>query len=134
MDSSALLKRYYREVGSDKITKLLSQESVTGTAVLSYAEFYSGLTRKLREGTIDPADYRAAAGAFDKDWPLLYRIPLSFDVLKRARTLMEAHALRAGDAIQLASAHIMGSPGSVGFVSADRALIRAAVAEGFSIL
>jgi predicted nucleic acid-binding protein len=107
---------------------------VVGTTALSYAEIFSGLTRKLREGGIDRPGYKAAAEAFEKDWPLLFRIPLSFDVLTRARALMETYPLRTGDAVQLASAHVMASPGSVTFASADRALIRAAVAEGFSVL
>ena len=133
LDSSALAKRYADEPGSDQVRAMVAQGGIT-TTILSYAEVCSGLNRKLREGAIDSARYRAAAERLDHDWTRIEVLSLSDQVLRRARTLLERHPLRAGDAVQLASALLLRVVTRVDFASADRRLNRAARTEGLGLL
>ena len=134
LDSSALLKQYYEEPGSDRIRQILRELNRISTASLSYAEVFSALNRKLREKEMDGKHYRTAAEAFESDWDRLEVVPLSGEVLSRARTLLEHHDLRAGDAVQLASALLLAASTSVEFASADRRLAWAARKEGLSAI
>lgn len=58
-DSSALVKRHIPEIGSAWFQALAEQ--VTGNAIttarMSLAEVYSALNRRIREATLDAADY-----------------------------------------------------------------------------
>jgi len=135
LDTSVLGKAYYREPDSARFRELLEKRlPEIATASLSYAEFFSGLHRKLRLGDINGQDYRRAAQRFDADWEHLSVVPLAEEVLSRARLVIERHALRAGDAIQLASALTLAHSMPVQFSSADRRLNDAAQREGLAAL
>lgn len=134
LDSSALFKQYYQEPGSERVRQIFLEAKRIATASLSYAEVFSALNRKLREKAIDGRQYQKAAGEFDGDWRHLHVVPLSPELLIRARLLLERHELRAGDAVQLASASIFPASTPLEFVSADRRLTEAARVEGISSL
>ena len=136
LDSSALVKQYYDEPGSGKIRPLFLESTMMATASLSYAEVFSALNRKLRQNVFSSEQYRRAVEAFDVDWKHLDVVPLYEEVLKRARAALENHDLRAGDAVQLASALVLAASASapIEFASADRKLNAAAGAEGLSLL
>ena len=134
LDSSALLKQYYNEPGSETIRQIFQEVRRIATASFSYAEVFSALNRKRREKAIDNHRYRLAARAFEEDWRHLVAVPISDEVLARARTLLERYPLRAGDALQLASALLCAEATDVEFASADQRLTQAASAEGFSLL
>ncbi len=133
LDTSVLLKRYCDELDSDEIRRLMFGAPSIATASFSYAEFFSGLHRKLRENAMDAAAYRSATIAFDEEWRRWTVVPLSNEVLQRARAMSERHGLRAGDAVQLGSAMALAVTLPVQFASADHSLTRAARAEGLPV-
>ncbi len=70
-----------------------------------------------------------------------YRVVgLTDEVVRRAEDLLERHALRASDAIQLASALeaserlVMDAPDGLQFVSADVRLLAATAGEGLATI
>ena len=134
LDSSALFKRYGRESGSDRLQESFRTPAEIATASLSYAEVASALNRKAREGAIISSEYRSAVDELEAGWARIQVIPLSWQVLRRARTLLERCPLRGGDAVQLASALLLADATAVRFASADRRLSSAARSEGFSLL
>jgi len=134
LDTSALVKLYYQESDSARFQQLFRKAPGVGTASLSYAEVFSAFNRKLRDRGIDRRQYDAAAQDFDEDWRRFSIVPLSEDVLRRARTILERQELRAGDAVQLASAVILSGSTRMTFASADRRLNEAARAEGLSLV
>ena len=134
LDSSALFKKYYQEIGTESVWRLFAERRVLATASLSYAEVLSALNRKLSEHRIGREQYHAAADSLEHDWTELDVIPMRQEVLRQARIVLERHTLRAGDAVQLASALHLAASGPVGFASADRRLNQAATAEGFILL
>ena len=132
-DTSVLAKRYYREPDSDRFPGGSGLPGEIATASLSYAEFFSGLNRKLRLKEIEVQHYEGAAVAFERDWVHFTVIPLSGEVLLRARQVIERHHLRAGDAVQLGSALTLAASLPAEFASADDRLNQAARREGLRV-
>ncbi|MBI3592196.1 MAG: type II toxin-antitoxin system VapC family toxin, partial [Nitrospirae bacterium] len=50
-DTSALVKRYVKERGSEKVDALLKDSTIVVTSKLTYPEMLSAFTRRHREGT-----------------------------------------------------------------------------------
>lgn len=141
-DSSVLVKRHVNEIGSGWFRALA--DPATGNVIItsrvSIIEVYSAFNRRLREASLSPVDYAQLAADFASIYETEYQIvELTLEVANRARVLLEQHALRAYDAIQLASALItseaLQSAGlsALIFLAADDHLLKAARAEGLTI-
>ncbi|CAN5807579.1 type II toxin-antitoxin system VapC family toxin [soil metagenome] len=106
-DSSALVKRHISEAGSVWIEQQFDAANGNRiiTAKLSVAEVLSAMNRRRREANITATEYAKFSGDFlsfvETDYEM---VELSDAVLFEAQRLLETHPLRAGDAIQLASA------------------------------
>jgi len=110
---------------------------------LARVEVPAALWRKQRRRELGEAELRVLVAEFEADYfgtrgePPRFLVtglpPLVLDVAVR---LLAPHALRAYDAIQLASACAVrdADPGCAVFACADRALRAAATAEGFEVL
>ena len=101
-DASALVKRYVREKGSVRVRRLIAADT-PATSRLSEIEVASALERRSREGAFSPAERDRALAALTIDLRAIVVVELTPDICARARTLLQRHPLRAGDAIQLAS-------------------------------
>ena len=51
-DSSALVKRYLKEKGTDVVQSLTAREELVATSKFSYPEILSAFMRKRREGEL----------------------------------------------------------------------------------
>jgi uncharacterized protein len=131
MDSSALVKRFVAEKGSDRVTVLVSSGEPVATAKIAYAEIYAGLTRRRREGDVSEGDYAHACRQFEGDWRSYVRVDLRDEILVLARDLIRRHPLRGYDSVHLASAIALarGLEEEVTFLAADARLLRAARVE-----
>jgi predicted nucleic acid-binding protein len=109
-------------------------------SALARVEIVSALQRRVRDGTINAADYPRHIADFDGLCAGAYRVIEVTDlVITHARTLLEAHPLRAYDALHLASALLAnaalltaGFPALI-FLAADVRLLDAARAEGLAV-
>jgi uncharacterized protein len=132
-DTSALVKHYVEESGSRQITQW--QRSVRVSSVIAYVEMHSAFSRRRRSGHLTALQYRSAVDQFFADWKAYVRIPVHDDILNRAAHLIDRHALRALDALHLATAlqlqHDTETPTEM--ISADAALLGAAAAEGLIV-
>jgi predicted nucleic acid-binding protein len=142
VDTSALVKRYVDEVGSDWFRMILDQSPPSSVIVvhLVIVEMTSALTRRQREGTVTPAEYAQIQAAFRSDCLNEYRIVTAVDgIIDEATRLLERYPLRAYDAVHLAAAvvanrHLLADGlASLIFLSADDRLNDAASAEGFAV-
>lgn len=133
-DASALAKRYIGEPESKKVGRLLSA-CIAVTCRLTEAEIASALARRRREGVLTEAVRDRLLAYMRRDMASLYVVELSPEVSDIACHLLMRHMLRAGDALQLASAlAISGRSGhKVQFVAFDQALNEAALKEGFEL-
>lgn len=142
LDTSALIKRYVQESGTDWIRNLIAPPTnhTLLTARITMIEVYSALARRKREGSVPAADCAVAAQAFAVHSVTEYDfIELDLRLVAVARELLERHPLRAYDAVQLASALIAhetlqaASLPQLRFLSADESLNTIATAEGLVV-
>lgn len=136
LDTSALIKRFVLEEGRERILSLTDAAHDAATATIAYAEVYSGLTRKKNRHQLSLRQYKDLCDSFEADWISYRHMGLTSDVLRLVRDLIRRRGLYAADGIHLASAlelrRALGE--AVLFIAADRALLRAAAAEGLETL
>ena len=130
LDSSALLKHYIDEPGSRRVRTRLRKAQELLLSVLAWPESISALNRLRREGALDDAQYAVIKKRFAEDLASATIVALADDVLDTAVRCLEEAALRASDAIHVASAAVAGVDC---FVSADRRQCEAARAMGLAV-
>lgn len=140
LDTSALVKLYIREPGTDRLLRLATRVSSHRFAVLALAqvEFHSAIRKRERLGDIDAPVAAQVLGRFERhlEGRFLRQI-VSDSVLDTATGLVDRYPLRAYDAIQLAGC--LAFKAAAGgeqpvFVCADRQLLDAAGCEGLEFL
>jgi len=138
-DSSALVKLYADEPGSDALRSL----DVLVVSCLARVEVVAAFWRKHRLGELAEADAVVLSSDFEADFfgtldemPRFVVIDIVADILDRAATFTAVRGLRAYDAVQLASACAARDvdPRCNDFACADGFLRRAAAAEGFALV
>lgn len=103
LDTSALVKLYVAEAGSDDVRRLVENASVVATSVVAYAEARAAFSRRKREGVLTAHGLRRIKNAFDVDWPRYLAIGATEEICREAGDLAERHGLRGFDSIHLAS-------------------------------
>jgi hypothetical protein len=142
VDTSALVKRYVAEAGSAWVRRLLAHpaQHVIYTSALAQAEVISALQRRVREGRLEVAHAQRLTRRVTVHFAQRYEvIAITQAIVDQACTALQAHPLRAYDAVHLACAltvrHIVQQQGlpPPPFIAADDALLAAATAEGFAV-
>jgi predicted nucleic acid-binding protein len=118
---------------AERVRRLLTQ-GLPATSRFSQIEVTSALARRSREGAISAADRDRAMAAVVADFAALNVVELSPEVAALAGRLLARHPLRAGDALQLASALLLARRvgGRVEWIACDQRLAEAAAREGLS--
>ncbi|MCH9698673.1 MAG: type II toxin-antitoxin system VapC family toxin [Gammaproteobacteria bacterium] len=129
-DTSAFIKRYVDEKGSQKVQALLTDADEVGLSVLILPESLSTLTRLLREKRISQKNYLDLKKAIVTDVSQIDLCGMTTAVIEQTVVCLERNPLRAMDAIHLGSA-LVYQPDI--FVSADHRQISAAKQEGLSV-
>jgi predicted nucleic acid-binding protein len=99
---------------------------------LLYPEARAAVARAHRDTRITTRQLREARAQVDRLWRGLERIDVTAGVARAAGDLAEGHALRAYDAVHLASALSLADD-ELALVSADRRLLDAAAAAGLNV-
>ena len=135
VDTSALIKIYVTEEGTDSVQEAVSRASVVAASRVAYVEARAALARACRESRIGERDLRQSVAELDEDWKRFLVVEVSDDLVQRAGDLAEEYALRAYDALQLASALILKRrvDSSVFFLAFDQALTQAAQSAGLAV-
>lgn len=132
LDSSALVKRYVQEAGTEAVLELIQQSALAVASRLTWLEVTSAVTRRTRGSALLRAD--EVIRALDDDFSVLIDIvEVTGSVIADARGFSRRHSLRAGDAVQLASvkeAKARYGEG-VSFICSDKKLLATARSEGF---
>lgn len=102
-DTSALVKKYIKELGSDQISESYSQAELIGTAMITPPEMASALSRAMRRKVIDDDAAGEAWNMFGKDWDTYFVIDVNQALIGQANTLVWEQGLRGYDAVHLAS-------------------------------
>ena len=130
LDSSAFLKHYIDEPGSSRIRDCLHEAAELVLSVLAWPEMISALNRLRRDGALDDQAYNGVKPQIEEDFTNATVVALSGPVLDATVRCLEGTALRASDAVHVASA-LMAEVDR--FVSADRRQCEAARAMGLTI-
>ncbi|MCK4489893.1 MAG: type II toxin-antitoxin system VapC family toxin [Anaerolineales bacterium] len=102
-DTSALVKKYIKELGSDQISESYSRAELIGTAMITPPEMASALSRAIRRKVIDDDAAGEAWNMFGKDWDTYIVIDVTQALIGQASKLVWEQGLRGYDAVHLAS-------------------------------
>jgi predicted nucleic acid-binding protein len=135
-DTSALVKRYLKENGSETVGSIVRQKKVIATSKLAYPEMLSALMRKHRAGDIQRRPLDLVIGQFEIDWEKLVIVEFHDELLEIIKSLIEKYPLRGADAVHLSSAMWLqkSTKETLTFVTSDIALLNTAQAEDLEII
>lgn len=134
VDTSLLLPVYVPEAQSDEANRVLASAATVIISDLTVAEFYVGLARKVKLGTLSTPQLETTRAFFESHLKagLLRRVALHSSHSEAAGRLASRSAvmLRTLDALHLAVAVGLGSP----VATFDPRLAEAARSLGFEVL
>lgn len=140
-DSSALVKRYILEVGTNWVRSIVDPNSGNEIIVaqITEVEVMSAVSRLARETLITAQVAHSIQMLLRQEMVREYVvIKLTKSISQNALSLLSRYPLRAYDAVQLASALQitqrlrLGGLSGLTFVSADQRLLSVAASEGLS--
>ena len=141
LDTSAVVKRYRSERGTEVIARLFDDpesEDRFYSSFLSILEFTSGILCLVKGDQLRERVANEVLARFRRDIREIFRgWPLDNDIVTEAVAVVERHKLRSGDAIHLATAISLFSIATgpqVVMVTSDRELLRAAEVSGITTL
>ncbi len=139
MDSSAVVKRYILEEGSQDVQKVyhraLNGDLSISFSVWNIGEILGVFDRYRRRRWIEEADYRRARGMFVSEVKrlvklrLLRLVPVKTSLLIRSWRIIEKYHIYQADALQIESAKLIGADL---FMSYDKRLVEVAASEGLN--
>jgi len=130
-DSSAFVKRYVREEGTDVVLSWCDQATELCLSGIALPEIVSAFCRLLREDLVSPVQYRHLKTMLMADISDAAICDLTPEVIRQSIIRLEKNALRGMDAIHLGSALAL----KVGlFVSADARQCDAATQAGLRVV
>lgn len=127
LDTSALIKRYVAEAGSDMVIERMTDDIVWTASALAQVELQVTLCHLGLNETTE-AELRARATS---DWERFTVVSLGAPMIARAIDIACQHRLRTLDAIHLAAAAQLPRP--LTFLTFDRQQAAAAQALGFAV-
>lgn len=140
LDTSALVRRYDKsEPGGARVRSICTPAAGHSLllARLTSVEVASAFSRKVRDGTIHPADQTRLWQLFRAHWRDQYQVlAMTEDIYVLAERILFRSPLRAFDALQLGCALVVAAQVphlALEFWTADRQQAQAARAEGLAV-
>ena len=134
-DTSALLKKYFKEDYTDDVIGLWKESTSIITSNITYAESMASINRKKTEAGANKNIIKKIIKSFNADWDSFIKVNVNDDLNSIIARLTRDHPLRGFDAIHLASAMIMSENIHDNYLFAcfDKKLLGAAKKEGLKI-
>ena len=138
LDTSALVKLYVQEPGTDRLLPLISDRPENRFAVLAIAvvEIRSAIRRRQRVGDVDIEVATAILKSVQSHMETRFiRQAVNETVIDAALEMIDRYTLRAYDAVQLAGCLVLGTIAaeSFTFVCSDHRLLEAARSEQLTV-
>lgn len=135
-DSSALVPLFVKEAATPWARELVAADSQGIIWACTPVEVRSALARRIREGSLLPAQLRDVRPRSEKILAEFSQVILLGPVIERALRVLDTHPLRAADALQLAAALVVSRerPAGLPFVTLDDRLAEVAEREGFPVI
>lgn len=128
-DSSAVVKRYIDEPGSQRVLFHSRQAAEVILSILCPLEVISALTRRWKEGAYNDLLYHKLKRSLAADIDQALIIPVDSAVVRRTVQCLEKTSLRTLDAIHVASAKVSNCDL---FLTADKQQMKAASLFGLT--
>jgi predicted nucleic acid-binding protein len=129
-DTSAFVKRYVREAGTDAVLVWCDQATEIILSGIALPEIISSFCRLQREGRITDTQYRQLKSLLLSDIEDVAICDLTPVVLAKAISSLEKNVLRGMDAIHIGSAVTLNADV---FISADKRQLEAAARIGLRV-
>jgi predicted nucleic acid-binding protein len=134
LDTSALVKRYFAEAGSEQVRRLMRRKVEIATARITEAEAYAAIARATRMNALAPDERDRVFDQLAKDLQEARIVEIRRTIVVMVRELIVRWPLRSYDAVQLACAIRLHSEGlAIDLWCADGELARAARGEGLRV-
>ncbi|MBI4703384.1 MAG: type II toxin-antitoxin system VapC family toxin [Deltaproteobacteria bacterium] len=136
VDTSALLKRYVLELGTEALQQRCFADPGIEIFVstLTYAEAYATFGRLVREGDLTAGEHESILSSFESDWSSFVKVEIGSAVCRCVPDLARAYSLRGADLVQLASATYLRARRALDlFVVCDVRLANAALSLAFPL-
>ncbi len=105
LDSSALVKRYVQEAGSEAVILRFERREAIYTSALSFAEVHATIGRKYRAKELSAGEKQRLVNEFTYDWDFsLIVLELTAHTMLALPALCERYFLKASDAVHLSAA------------------------------
>lgn len=101
-DTSALIKRYVQEKGSNIVDHLMDSADEIFISAITRIESISAARRLLEERSLSKSDFSIFKDNLASDFPFFTVVEFSEYIEKKAIELIEKHQIKTLDAIQLA--------------------------------
>jgi uncharacterized protein len=137
LDSSALVKCYIEEPGSNKVQDLLSTSKVIAVSQLAYPETLSAMIRRrVSFRNVSDAIFNSNIKNFRRDWTHFLVLPITEETLLHIDRLIQTYRLRGADSIHLSTVITFraATKSPLTFVASDNELLSAAGSEHLTIL
>ena len=108
LDTSALVKLYVREEGRKEVRQAVGRAGAVAISEVGYVEARSAFARREREGSFSTEGHDREVRRLRRDFGGVYLTrSVTGKVVARAGELARVHALRAYDAVHLATVLIL---------------------------
>jgi predicted nucleic acid-binding protein len=139
LDTSALVKLYVQEPGTDRLLHLISDQPENRFAVLtiSVVEVRSAIRRRQRAGDIEASIAVEVLESLQRHMESRFlRQAVNDIVIDTALEMIDRYSLRAYDAVQLAGCLVIcrAAAEAFTFVCADHQLLEAARSEQLNVI
>ncbi len=132
-DTSALIKRYIQEKGSNKVDLLMNEADRVIVSAITEIETCSAFRRLLSERAVTEGDYRVLMREFETDYPYFTRVDLDDLAVSCAKYAIGKYRLKTLDSIQLGTALAVRDDIDY-FVACDARLTHSARKEGLHVI
>ncbi len=138
IDSSALVKFFHKEEGSQRVTDLIvSEDNEIWISEIAGIEFISALARRFRNKEINEENLTNAISGFEEQLSTFNVEPLGHAVIKEAESLVIQHGksegLRTLDALHPGTFNLIAEEDWV-FVAADENLCKVVHQMGYRFI
>lgn len=137
LDTSAYVKLYVAEPGSDLVNRIKAQASAICSHLVAYAELRATLAKAVRAKRLTREGVAQQLQHMEADWAATQVIIVTESLIRRAGDLVQQFDLRGYDGVHLAAAEAVwrALPGvDFRFVAFDDKLVEAAKGMGMVIL
>lgn len=141
LDTSALVKLYVQEAGTEAMLTLAHPDANNQLAILSLTrlEFRAAVRRRAKLGDLEPLVADSLILSFSQHLASVFQVqPINDAVVEEAAGAIDRYGIRAYDAVQLGGCLVLrstvGKDREFHFVCADQELLSAARADGIAVI